>query len=108
MGAAPLQRITNLEDEPLVHAEQQVLDWLDWIERHGELARRDLPQLQRPVGYVVIGRDDTLDEDAQRRLRQRNAMLAPSIEIMTYDGLLSRAKALLGHFEQLRDSTIES
>src|SRR6202007_2214123 len=35
---------------PLVHAEQQVLDWLSWLDQHGSLARRDLPELQRPFG----------------------------------------------------------
>jgi hypothetical protein len=87
----------------LIHAEQQVLDWLDWIDRYGELARRDLPQLQRPVGYVVIGRDETLTEVSRRRLRQRNAVLAPSVEVMTYDGLLARAEALMQRFEGLRN-----
>jgi hypothetical protein len=87
----------------LVHAEQQVLDWLDWIDRYGDLARRDVPQMQRPVGYVVIGRDRTLSETSQRRLRQRNAVLGLSVEVMTYDGLLERAGALMRHFERLRD-----
>jgi hypothetical protein len=87
----------------LVHAEQQVLDWLDWIDRYGELARRDLPQMQRPIGFVVIGRDKTLDESGRQRLQQRNAVLAPSVEVMTYDGLLARAEALMRRFEGLRD-----
>lgn len=88
----------------LVHAEQQVLDWLDWVDRYGELARRDLPQMQRPIGYVVIGRNKSLDEQGQQRLRQRNAVLAPSVEVMTYDGLLERAESLMRHFEGLSGS----
>jgi hypothetical protein len=88
----------------LVHAEQQVLDWLRWIEHYGELARRELPELSRPVGLVVIGRDSALQSGDEERLRQRNAIHAPAIEVMTYDGLLRRAESLERHFRSLRDS----
>lgn len=91
----------------MVHAEQQVLDWLAWIERYGEVARRELPELQRPVGLVVIGRDSSLEAGDDERLRQRNAILAPSIEVMTYDGLLRRAENLERHFRILRDPASE-
>jgi hypothetical protein len=88
----------------LVHAEQQVLDWHAWIDRHGELARRDLPELQRPVGLVVIGRDSLLEQGDQERLRQRNAILTPAVEVMTYDGLLLRAENLQRHFGSLKEA----
>lgn len=56
----------------LVHAEQQVLDWLDWIERNNPYARDWLPGLVQPTGYVVIGRGDTLSAKDRERLRRRN------------------------------------
>src|ERR1044071_3901081 len=40
----------------LVHAEQQVLDWLGWIEQNHAYARKRLSGLMRPRGFVVIGR----------------------------------------------------
>jgi hypothetical protein len=88
----------------LVHAEQQVLDWLSWLEHFGELARRDLPGLQRPIGYVVIGRDSSLDEEDEARLLRRNLVLGSALQVMTYDGLLERGESLLRHFEGLRDA----
>jgi hypothetical protein len=58
----------------LVHAEQQVLDWLDWIERHSEYARDRLPGLMRPFGYVIIGRSTNLSEKDRDRLHRRNSV----------------------------------
>lgn len=79
----------------LVHAEQQVLDWLAWIDEHGAYARKYLPGLERPVGYVVIGRDASLGSIGIERLKRRNTALAGSFEILTFDALLRRAEALL-------------
>lgn len=85
----------------LAQAEQQVMDWLAWLERFGGLARRDLPELQRPSGYVVIGRDRDLDEQGLARLTQRNVVFGGAVTVMTYDGLLRRAQALLERLEGL-------
>ncbi|MFL5914157.1 MAG: Shedu anti-phage system protein SduA domain-containing protein [Gaiellaceae bacterium] len=79
----------------LVHAEQQVLDWLSWIEDYPDYARRSLPGVARPVGYVVIGRSATLDDERNHRLARRNLAFRGSIEILTYDHLLQRAEQLL-------------
>lgn len=86
---------------PLAQAEQQVMDWLAWLEAYGGLARRDLPELQRPSGYVVIGRDAGLDAPRKARLLQRNALFGGAVTVMTYDGLLTRAAALLNRLEGL-------
>jgi len=88
----------------LVHAEQQVLDWLAWLDQYGELTRRDLPEVQRPVGYVVIGRDERLSEQSRRKLTQRSAVMGASLQVMTWDGLLARAKNLLRHLEGLANA----
>jgi hypothetical protein len=81
--------------EQLVHAEQQVLDWLDWIEKHGEYARTKFPGLLSPVGYVVIGRSASLSVADRARLTRRNLMFQGTLVILTYDDLLARAQALL-------------
>lgn len=86
---------------PLAQAEQQVMDWLAWLEKYGGLARRDLPELQRPAGYIVIGLDRHLDDQGLDRLRQRNAIFSGALTVMTYDGLLRRAEALLSRLEGL-------
>lgn len=78
----------------LVHAEQQVLDWLHWVERNHSYAREELPGLMRPMGYVVIGRDSHLTKDAQNRLAFRNRIYGGAITVLTYDSLLNRAKVI--------------
>lgn len=101
---ASTHAVFNKRGDPtshLVHAEQQVLDWLAWLDRYGELARRDLPDIQRPVGYVVIGRDVEWDEATHHRLQQRNLVLGGALHVMTWDGLLRRADVLLRHLEGL-------
>lgn len=89
----------------LVHAEQQVLDWLDWIERHGEYARDQLPGLMRPSGYIIIGRNIDLSKEDRERLNRRNNTLRDAFQILTYDDLLDRAKTLLGILEGRASST---
>jgi hypothetical protein len=71
--------------QPLIHAEQQVLDWLGWIERHGMYARENLPGLARPAGYVVIGRSWDLSKGDRERLQRRNAIFRGAIQVLTYD-----------------------
>lgn len=79
----------------LVHAEQQVLDWLDWLERNHAYARESLPGLLQPTGYVIIGRVKTLSSADLRRLVRRNAAFGGRLQIMTYDDLHDRGANLL-------------
>jgi hypothetical protein len=79
----------------LIHAEQQVLDWLDWIDQHSEYARRELPLLMRPTGFVVIGRARDLSADDRKRLARRNIAFEGALQILTYDDLLLRARQLI-------------
>jgi hypothetical protein len=79
----------------LVHAEQQILDWLAWVEKHSAYAREHLPTIQEPIGFVVIGRRLTLSERDQNRLARRNIAFRGTFQILTYDDLLDRAKNLL-------------
>lgn len=83
----------------LVHAEQQVMDWLAWIEKHHPYAEANLPGLISPIGIVVIGRSSTLDAGAVEKLRRRNQLFRGQIQVLTYDDLLSKAKALLHRLE---------
>jgi len=79
----------------LIHAEQQVMNWLDWMETNEAYARQKLPNIMRPMGYVVIGRSSTLSEANKRRLQLRNALLVGGLQVLTYDDLLARAQNLL-------------
>jgi hypothetical protein len=87
----------------LVHAEQQVLDWLSVIGAHAPYFERSLPGVQQPMGFVVIGRGHTLTEAAKSKLHQRNHLYRGTLEILTYDDLLDRARAMLSTFEGLAE-----
>jgi hypothetical protein len=79
----------------LVHAEQQVLDWLDWMDRHAEYASAKLPTLLRPTGTVVMGRRRDLTDRDVMRLERRNAAWSGTLRVLTYDDLVDQARATL-------------
>jgi hypothetical protein len=79
----------------LVHAEQQIIDWLTWIEKHNSYIREKLPGITKPRGYVIIGRSKDLSSNDLERLNRRNLLFRDTLEIMTYDVLLEKAKNLL-------------
>lgn len=85
----------------LVHAEQQVMDWLHWIETNNPYARKGLPGLASPLGFVIIGRSSSLSEEGLERLRRRNSMFQPRMAILTYDQLVQRAAQLLRVLESV-------
>lgn len=78
----------------LTHAEQQVYDWLFWLEENSAYARTKLPNLHRPRGIVVIGRRSSLSTKDAERLNWRNRSLDNRIKIFTFDDLLDNAIAL--------------
>ncbi len=79
----------------LVHAEQQVLDWLDWIEKNNPYARNSLNGLYSPSGFIVIGSRESLSESDLSRLRRRNIFFSGKIKIMTYEDLYDRGLDIL-------------
>ncbi|MQA92544.1 MAG: DUF4263 domain-containing protein [Gemmatimonas sp.] len=79
----------------LIHAEQQVLDWLSWCDHNSAYAREGLPLIQRPIGFVVIGHTSDLSEDDRKRLIRRNLTFEGHLQVLTYDDLLERAQRLV-------------
>ena len=79
----------------LVHAEQQALDWLEWVEHNSPYAREKLPGLATPIAFVVIGRSSNFNAVTAKRLRRRNIELGRRVRIQTYDDLLAGARHLL-------------
>ncbi len=91
-------QLFNKKGDPsqyLIHAEQQVMDWLHWIERNHPYARESLPGITRPIGFVVIGRSETLDLKNKQKLLHRNILFRSNIEILTYDDLMKKAETML-------------
>lgn len=100
-SSLPLYTKAGNPSQYLVHAEQQVLDWLHWIERNNPYAREGLPELISPVGYVIIGRKGSLTESDQHRLLRRNSVYRGQLVVMTYDDLLVKANNLLAQLQKL-------
>lgn len=84
----------------LVHAEQQIQDWFDWVERNNSYGRDKIPTLISPVGIVIIGRSKDLDEKSANKLRRRNILYQGKIKILTYDDVLEKAKSILNILER--------
>lgn len=80
--------------QSVVHAEQQVLDWLAWIEENHPYAAQGLVGISNPMGFVVIGRRAHLSRTSAEKLRLRNIYWNGRIQILTYDDLLDRAKSI--------------
>ncbi|MEV1170131.1 Shedu anti-phage system protein SduA domain-containing protein [Nonomuraea sp. NPDC049784] len=94
---ASTHRLYGLKGDPtsaLVHAEQQVLDWLAWLDEHSPYARANLPGVRRATGIVVIGRRTTLSERDIQRLAWRNETFGGRLVVLTFDDLLERAQTL--------------
>lgn len=79
----------------LLHAEQQVLDWQDWIEEKSFYARERLPDIRQPIGYVIIGRRESLSATDRKKLARRNVSFRGHIQVLTYDDILDKCKTLL-------------
>jgi Domain of unknown function (DUF4263) len=92
----------------LTHAEQQVLDWLEWVERNSAYARQSMPGLVRPVGFVIIGRRTQLNDKFAQKLERRNQNFNGAIQILTYDDLLEKSKNTLDMLMARRDAIEEA
>ena len=84
----------------LVHAEQQIIDWLDWVEKNNSYIRDKQPGLISPKGFVVIGRNNTLSEKTKSSLIRRNKLFNKAITILTYDDIVQKAKTILDHLKK--------
>jgi hypothetical protein len=80
----------------LTHAEQQVRDYCDYIDRNRDCVEREegLPQIYRPNGLVIIGRKKDLVPQAMRKLESRNRD-GGRFTVMVYDDLIQRLRAVL-------------
>lgn len=108
---SPSLPLFNAKGDPsshLVHAEQQVADWLAWAEANNPYAQKALPGLTAPIGYVVIGRSTTLTQRTRSRLKARNAMFRGQVQILTYDDLIERSQSILSAVSAIGYSRRES
>jgi hypothetical protein len=95
---SPSLTLFNRKGDPsshLIHAEQQVLDWLSWAESNNAYAQKALPGISAPIGFVVIGRSHALTQNETAKLRSRNSLFNGKLQVLTYDDLLERSRQIL-------------
>lgn len=97
-ATAPLfTRKGDLSSE-LNHAVGQILDWTRYIQDNRSTVEKELglPGISStPRGLVVIGRSKSLSEGNRNKLRVRAS--DSRIEILTYDDLCEKFRALVGN-----------
>jgi hypothetical protein len=77
----------------VVHACQQIDDWLRWWRENPGSVPSPFDSSISPEGLVVVGRKPSLDEDAISRLIHLNS--TRRIKVVTYDDLLDRIEYLI-------------
>lgn len=95
---APRFRLFTESGEPsarLNHAIQQVRNWHSWIHENLDFARKLMPLIEYPMGYIFMGRRDELTDARRKRLRRIAYENRMSLEIHTLDWFLSAAMSTL-------------
>lgn len=75
------------------HAFGQVLDFIDWIDNNTTYAQKKLPDILNPKGLLIIGRSRDLNTKTESKLKRFNKN-SNSIEVLTYDDIIFKAKNL--------------
>jgi hypothetical protein len=75
------------------HASGQVLDFQGWVAEHTAYAQKRLPGIEGPHGVLIMGRRSQMDV-AQRAKLRRWLTNSKHIEVLTFDDLTTRARAL--------------
>lgn len=92
----PQDRIFTRADDfsaAFTHASGQVLDFQGWVAENTAYAQKHLPGIESPHGVLVIGRRGALTPQQEAKLR-RWLTNSKNIEVLTFDDLTTRARAL--------------
>jgi len=85
------------------HGQQQIMDWIEWLDENKDYARKNIPALRRvkePEYWLIVGLRSNTSDKHQRALTRKNVELH-RIETMTFDDLLDRAKQYLENLRNL-------
>jgi len=85
------------------HGQQQIMDWIEWLDENRDYARKNIPPLRtvkEPEYRLIVGLRRNTSEKHQRALTRKNVELH-RIETMTFDDLLDRAKQHLANLRSL-------
>lgn len=102
----PRDRLYTKEGDPAdrhKHGQQQIMDWIEWLDENRDYARKNIPALRtvkEPEYRLVVGLRSNTSDKHQRALTRKNVELH-RIETMTFDDMLDRAKQYLENLRQL-------
>lgn len=77
------------------HAIGQVEEWQEWIENNLPMVQKRYPEMISPKGLVIMGRSAQLTDSLRVKISRRNINLHGSLTILTYDDLISSARAYI-------------
>lgn len=100
---SPAAKIFTKSGQPsarLSHAMQQVRDWLSWVHDNLGFARKLMPHIDYPLGYIFIGRRTVLGESERKRLKRLNFDNRLSFRVHTLDWFADSARDVLGMLGQ--------
>ena len=89
------------------HAFGQVIDFIEWIESNISYAQKKLPGISAPKGVLIMGRSQNMSELEIKKLRRFNRN-SNSIEVFTYDDVLTRAKNLYSNMKRKASFSVPS
>ena len=98
MDNAPIFNKKGRLRSAVVHASQQIEDWIGAIRANDPRMPDWLKETYAVEGLVVIGRSTTLDDDARKTLFNLNSNRV--VKIITYDDLLERLNRLIATLDQ--------
>jgi Domain of unknown function (DUF4263) len=75
------------------HASGQVLDFQGWVAENIAYAQRPMPGIENPKGLLIMGRRRDMSREGEAKLRRWIAN-SKHIEVLTFDDLARRARAL--------------
>ena len=85
------------------HGQQQIMDWIEWLDENRDYARKNIPALRtvkEPEYRLIVGHRRNTSEKHQKALTRKNVELH-RIETMTFDDLLDRAKQHLANLRSM-------
>lgn len=85
------------------HGQQQIEDWIEWLDENKDYARKNIPalkQVKEPEYWLVIGRRGNMSEKHRKALARKNAE-AHRIRTLTFDDLLEDAQQHLNNLRGL-------
>jgi hypothetical protein len=85
------------------HGQQQIMDWIEWLDENRDYARKNIPALstvKEPEYRLIVGLRSNTSDKHQRALTRKNVELH-RIETLTFDDMLDRAKQYLHNLRSL-------